>query len=196
MDITDQFSVTRPVESVWALFQNVPELARCLPGAELTSDNGDGTYDGRVSVKLGPISASFDGTATVEFDHESFTSNIKGRGVDRSGGSQGSVNVDVRLVEIEGGNTDVTIDASVTLAGPEPASSTKCRGDSSAISRSASRQSSMHRARRRRRRSLHQKCGASLCFSPAHGERSSAGGDVSSRSRAVHQQGAAALSIV
>ncbi len=118
MDITDQFSVTRPVESVWALFQNVPELARCLPGAVLTSDNGDGTYDGRVSVKLGPISASFDGTATVEFDHETFTSNIKGRGVDRSGGSQGSVNVDVRLVEIEGGNTDVTIDASVTLAGP------------------------------------------------------------------------------
>ena len=100
------------------LFQNVPELARCLPGAQLTSDNGDGTYDGRVSVKLGPISASFDGTATVEFDHETFTSNIKGRGVDRSGGSQGSVDVDVRLSSVDGIHTDVTIVAKVTLAGP------------------------------------------------------------------------------
>jgi carbon monoxide dehydrogenase subunit G len=118
MDIIEVFEVSQPMESVWELFQDVPELARCLPGAELTSDNGDGTYNGRVSVKLGPISASFDGTATVQFDHETYTSNIKGRGVDRSGGSQGRVEVDVRLVDIDGAHTDVTIIAKVTLAGP------------------------------------------------------------------------------
>jgi len=118
MDITEQFRVTRPLASVWALFQDVPELARCLPGAELTRDNGDGTYDGRVSVKLGPISSSFDGTATVAFDQEAHTSTIKGRGVDRAGGSQGRVQVDVRLSDVDGVHTDVTIDATVTLAGP------------------------------------------------------------------------------
>jgi uncharacterized protein len=118
MDITEQFTVTRPLESVWELFQDVPELARCLPGAELTSDNGDGTYDGRVSVKLGPISASFDGSATVEFDHESHTCFIKGRGVDRSGGSQGRVEVSVRLSEVDDTETDVSIVAKVLLAGP------------------------------------------------------------------------------
>ena len=118
MDITEQFTVTRPIESVWTLFQDVPELARCLPGAELTSDNGDGTYDGRVSVKLGPISSSFDGTATVEFDDDTYTSNIKGRGVDRSGGSQGRVEVAVHLTDTDGVHTDVTIDAKVMLAGP------------------------------------------------------------------------------
>ncbi|GMQ94012.1 MAG: hypothetical protein BMS9Abin12_1494 [Acidimicrobiia bacterium] len=103
---------------MWALFQDVPELARCLPGAELIRDNGDGTYDGRVSVKLGPISSSFDGTATVQFDQETYTSAINGRGVDRSGGSQGRVQVDVRLLDVDGVHTDVTIDAKVTLAGP------------------------------------------------------------------------------
>lgn len=118
MNVTEQFTVTRPLESVWTLFQDMPELARCLPGAELTSDNGDGTYDGRVSVKLGPISASFDGTASVELSHETYSSHIKGRGVDRSGGSQGRVEVDVRLAETDGTHTDVTIDAKVMLAGP------------------------------------------------------------------------------
>ena len=118
MNITQQFTVTRPLDSVWTLFQDVSELARCLPGAELTSDNGDGTYDGRVSVKLGPIAASFDGSATVTFDHEAHTSNIKGRGVDRSGGSQGRVEVDVVLIEADGTHTDVTVDAKVMLAGP------------------------------------------------------------------------------
>ena len=48
MEVTEQFAVTRPIADVWSLFQDVPELARCLPGAELTSDNGDGTYDGQI----------------------------------------------------------------------------------------------------------------------------------------------------
>ncbi|RLE15584.1 MAG: carbon monoxide dehydrogenase [Actinobacteria bacterium] len=118
MEVIEVFTVTRPIDSVWELFQDVPELARCLPGAELTSDNGDGTYDGRVSVKLGPISSSFEGSASVEFSDETYTSNIEGRGVDRSGGSQGRVEVGVHLSSVDGLETDVTINAKVTLAGP------------------------------------------------------------------------------
>jgi carbon-monoxide dehydrogenase small subunit len=117
MQIYEQFTVSQPIERVWGLFCDIPEVARCLPGAELKSDNGDGTYDGAVAVKLGPISASFEGTATVTFDKDAYASNTKGRGVDRAGGSQGSVDVDVQLSEIDGGHTDVRIEAKVTLAG-------------------------------------------------------------------------------
>lgn len=118
MNVTEKFTVTRPIGAVWALFRDVPELARCLPGAELSADNGDGTYEGLVSVKLGPISSSFDGKATIVFDDEAYLSTIKGRGIDRSGGSQGRVEVDVRLSDVDGTHTEVTIDATVMLAGP------------------------------------------------------------------------------
>lgn len=118
MDITEQFTVAQPIDAVWPLFQDVPELARCLPGAELTSDNGDGTFDGKVSVKLGPISSSFEGKATVTYDHDAFSISIDGKGVDRSGGSQGRVNVSVGLVSADEGHTSVTIEAKVMLAGP------------------------------------------------------------------------------
>jgi carbon monoxide dehydrogenase subunit G len=118
MDVVEQFTVTRPIEDVWQLFRDVPELARCLPGAELTADNGDDTYEGRVSVNLGPISASFDGKATVEHEDATHTSKIKGRGVDRSGGSQGQVTVDIALTENDRSHTDVAMAAKVTLAGP------------------------------------------------------------------------------
>jgi carbon monoxide dehydrogenase subunit G len=118
MEITEQFVVAQPLDAVWPLFQDVPELARCLPGAELTADNGDGTYEGSVSVKLGPISASFVGKATVTFDHDANTIMIKGRGVDRSGGSQGRVDVGVALTATDEDHTDVVITAAVQLAGP------------------------------------------------------------------------------
>ncbi|MGI9586358.1 MAG: SRPBCC family protein, partial [Acidimicrobiia bacterium] len=118
MQIAEQFTVTQPIADVWTLFKDIPEVARCLPGAELTSDNGDGTYDGLVAVKLGPISAAFEGTATVTRDDENYSSNIKGHGVDRSGGSQGSVDVAVHLDDVDSVHTDVRIDAKVMLAGP------------------------------------------------------------------------------
>ncbi|MEZ5174734.1 MAG: SRPBCC family protein [Acidimicrobiia bacterium] len=118
MKITESFTVQRTLDQVWPMFMDVPALAQCLPGAELTSTNDDGSYGGKVSVKLGPIAASFEGTATVEFDEAAHTAKIRGRGVDRSGGSQGQVVVDVTLAESGVDNTDVTIDAKVTLAGP------------------------------------------------------------------------------
>jgi len=69
-------------------------------------------------MKLGPISASFDGKATVEYDHDAYSISIQGKGVDRQGGSQGRVTVDVLLVGPDEGHTAVTIKASVMLAGP------------------------------------------------------------------------------
>jgi len=118
MEITQQFTVTRPIDSVWELFLDVPGLSQCLPGAELTGDGGDGSYDGRVTVKLGPITASFDGSATVETHPDTHSMRIKGRGVDRAGGSQASVDVRVQLTPLDETDTDVSIDATVTLAGP------------------------------------------------------------------------------
>ncbi len=63
MKISQQFTVARPLADVWAFFQDVPAVARCMPGAELTEDKGDGLYAGKVKAKLGPFGASFEGEA-------------------------------------------------------------------------------------------------------------------------------------
>lgn len=118
MKILEEFSVARPVGEVWSLFLDVPDVARCLSGAEVTEDHGDGKYSGTVSVKLGPISSSFEGKATVTTDESVHQMQIQGRGVDRTGGSQGRVKVLVSLVSTDDGHTDVSLDSDVTLAGP------------------------------------------------------------------------------
>lgn len=118
MKIEHEFTVERPVPEVWEFFQDVPAVADCLPGAELREDKGDNTYSGVVSVKLGPMTASFEGEATIAPDPEARSAHISGKGVDKRGGSRGQVAVDYALAEADGTGTKVSIDADVTLSGP------------------------------------------------------------------------------
>jgi uncharacterized protein len=85
MKIENEFTVSQPLETVWAFFQDVPSVAECLPGAELTEDRGDGTYAGKVSVKLGPMAANFEGEATVRPDAASHSGSHRRQG----GGPEG-----------------------------------------------------------------------------------------------------------
>ena len=100
------------------MFQDVPSVAQCLPGATLTEDKGNDVYAGTIAVKLGPMSATFEGEATVTHDRANRSALIDGRGVDRKGGSRGQVKVTYTLAPTDTGGTRTLIDADVTLAGP------------------------------------------------------------------------------
>ena len=52
MIINSGFEVAQPVDKVWKFFDDIPQVASCLPGAELTEDLGDGKYKGRVNNYL------------------------------------------------------------------------------------------------------------------------------------------------
>lgn len=117
MKITETIDVDRPADQVWELFQDVPALAACLPGAELTEDKGDGVYAGKVGAKLGPMTANFEGEATVTVDADNRSGAVKGKGMDRAGGSMGQVNMQYSVVARDDGGTTVTIDADVLLSG-------------------------------------------------------------------------------
>lgn len=116
MKISQQFTVARPPAEVWAFFQDVPAVARCMPGAELTEDKGDGLYAGKVKVRLGPFGANFEGEAKVSADPAARSGHVEGKGVDRRGGSRTRMVMDYRL-QPAGDGTEVTVDADVTLAG-------------------------------------------------------------------------------
>ena len=116
MKITEVIEVGRNIDQVWTLFQDVPELARCLPGAELTEDKGGGVYAGSVGAKLGPMTATFEGEATVTSDEATRTGSVKGKGMDRRGGSVGQVKMDYAMAPA-GDGTQITVDADVILSG-------------------------------------------------------------------------------
>lgn len=117
MKISQEFTVAKEPDVVWEFFQDVPSVAHCLPGAELLGETEDGSYEGKLSVKLGPMTAAFEGKATITPDAANRTATIEGRGVDKSGGSRGQVKVNYEIVPNEVGSA-VSVDADVTLSGP------------------------------------------------------------------------------
>lgn len=117
MKVSQEFVVPRSADVVWDFFQDIPSVADCLPGAELSGQDEEGAYEGKLSAKLGPMTATFEGKATVVADQEAKSASIDGKGVDKKGGSRGQVSVVYQLSESEPG-TKVTVDADVHLSGP------------------------------------------------------------------------------
>lgn len=117
MKVEQSFTVARPIADVWAFFQNIPDVAACLPGAEMTGEKSPGTYTGKVSLKLGPFGASFDGEAAVQFDQAAKSGHVEGKGVDKRGGSRSRMTVDFALTSPAPTSTHVRVDADVVLSG-------------------------------------------------------------------------------
>jgi carbon monoxide dehydrogenase subunit G len=116
MKISSSFTVARPRDKVWALFQDVPRVATCIPGTHITEDLGAGKYKGRVEVKLGPITAAFEGDAEHLADAAQWSGTIIGNGRDRGAGSRAKFTTTYRLSDT-GAGTAVAVESDISLAG-------------------------------------------------------------------------------
>ena len=81
------FVVAHPVDVVWDFFGNVAGVASCLPGASLAGEPVDGHVEGQMKVKVGPISAEFQGVADITRDEATRTGTIMGSGKDKRSNS-------------------------------------------------------------------------------------------------------------
>jgi carbon monoxide dehydrogenase subunit G len=117
MLIKNDFEVAEPVEKVWQFFDNIPQVAACLPGAELTDDLGDEKYKGRVAVRMGPVRLSFAGTADItERDNAGKRIVVHASGADEKGRGQASMVVTATLVR-SGRGTKVAVTQDLQLSG-------------------------------------------------------------------------------
>jgi carbon monoxide dehydrogenase subunit G len=117
MLIKNEFGVAEPVEKVWRFFDDIPQVAACLPGAELTEDLGDGKYKGRVAVRMGPVRLQFAGTADItERDEAAKRVVVRASGADEKGRGQASMVVTATLTRASRG-TRVGVTQDLQLSG-------------------------------------------------------------------------------
>jgi uncharacterized protein len=103
------FSVRAPIERVWAFLADPARMALALPGVEVTQA-GDRTYAGTITVKVGPISARYRGSARfISMDAAARTMEMSVSVQDEAGRGGAEVRMTSRIVERPKGEAEVSI---------------------------------------------------------------------------------------
>ncbi len=118
LKVRESFRVGVPPASVWKFLVDPARVVECLPGAELTEMLDARTYRGRVTVKVGPISTVYEGTATLtELDEQAHRMQMVGNGRERAAAGTARMTMVGVVVADPGGGSRVDVDATIDIAG-------------------------------------------------------------------------------
>jgi len=118
MRIENTVEVDAPLDRVWALVNDIPRVAPCMPGAALTGVLDDATYEGTVAVKLGPLRMSYKGKVVVEgVDEANHSARLAATGKDTKGAGTARASVETRLEAVDPTRTRLHVTSDVQLTG-------------------------------------------------------------------------------
>jgi len=116
MRIDDEFRLSLPLDDAWATLLDIERIAPCLPGARLDEVEGD-EYRGVVKVKVGPITAQYQGSAKFdavdEADHRVV---IRAVGRDSRGAGNASATITATM-RADADGTMVTLATDLAITG-------------------------------------------------------------------------------
>jgi carbon monoxide dehydrogenase subunit G len=116
--IEESFELRASVDTAWRYLADPRQVVNCLPGAELTEIKDDATYLGRVKVKVGPVTAAYDGKVTITSrDDAAHVVSMVGEGREKTGSGSAKMTMTSRLTPISGTLTQVQVTADVDIVG-------------------------------------------------------------------------------
>lgn len=117
MELVNEFSVAVPVDRAWTTLLDVERVAPCMPGATLTSFDGD-SFTGNVRVKLGPVNMTYTGKGRFvsrSFDERRVV--IEASGKDSRGTGTAAATVTASLTPSSDGGTRVHVVTDLRITG-------------------------------------------------------------------------------
>src|SRR3954469_18240460 len=117
-EIVKTFVVRAPPEQVWSFLTDPERVARCLPGAAITGKLDERTWQGTMTVKVGPVSSSYKGKVSFEkLDRASRTAEIVATGQDVRGRGGADLRLTSKLNQKGPGETEITTTSHVNITG-------------------------------------------------------------------------------
>jgi uncharacterized protein len=116
--IEQEFSLDASRDLVWSLLVDPPRIVACLPGAALTNKVDDRTYEGTITVKVGPVTATYKGK--VRFDRLDATqgeTELSGQGQETRGKGSADMRMRCRLQPAGAGRTSVSVTCDLAVTG-------------------------------------------------------------------------------
>ena len=101
MDLKGEYRILAPRDEVWAMINDPQVLRACIPGCDSLEGNADDGFTARVTTKIGPVKATFEGVVKLSNVQAPDSYTISGEG---KGGVAGFAKggADVHLAEAEG----------------------------------------------------------------------------------------------
>ena len=116
--IEETFRVQASVDRVWRYLADPKQVVSCLPGAELTGDEGERVYLGKVKVKVGPVTASYAGRARLtEVNDAERVVRMDAEGREAGGAGSAKLRMMSRVDAHPEGGAAVRVEAEVDVAG-------------------------------------------------------------------------------
>lgn len=117
MLISQTIVVDQPIDDVWKFFDDIPQVAACIPGADLTDKLGTDHFGGDVIISAGPVKLEFAGQAKVKSrDNSKKIITIDASGSDKKGRGEAQAVLIAALSPASGGTT-VKISLDLTVSG-------------------------------------------------------------------------------
>src|SRR5579872_6310577 len=117
MEFDNAFDVPLPPDQTWAVLMDIPRIAPCMPGAELTEVVDARNYKGKISVRLGPVALAFAGRVEIDaIDEANRSAKVKAQGSDAKGRGAANATASFRI-EPAGAGSRVLIHTDLMLSG-------------------------------------------------------------------------------
>ena len=118
MQIENQFEVAAPPDRVYSFLLDINRVVTCMPGAELSEVVDPTTFKGKVRIKVGPITVSYNGTARItDRDDAGRVATLQAEGRETSGPGSARATATMSVVDAGNGTSGVKLVTDYTVAG-------------------------------------------------------------------------------
>ena len=118
VEMDKSFPIEASVNTAWTFLQDIPGVAGCMPGAEITDTIDDTHYKGKVKAKVGPATMAFNGDIEIKgVDAAKKELRMVGRGQDTKGSSSAEMDLTAWVIDSGDGKCELKGKATVSVTG-------------------------------------------------------------------------------
>jgi hypothetical protein len=117
IELKEVFQIAAPIDEVWRFLMSPERMIPCLPGATVSEIIDEKQFVGTVKLKIGAITAKYDGTITYTTADESNHLCVMLAEAKEKGGGTVSGTISTKLVQLEGGVVEATVESCVDMTG-------------------------------------------------------------------------------
>lgn len=105
-------------DMIWKCMIDPSFMVKSVPGAELTEQLDERNFKGKISIKIGPVTAKFNGEAEfTKLEESDYELTMEGKGIDTSGKGGANMTMNIKLSTLEEGGTEMQSSMSLSITG-------------------------------------------------------------------------------